>query len=118
MNKTTPPSPRSPGLSGLCMHRAAAVSSFFSHIHFWKHRRMQIPPDAQARVLAKFDDSSPALAQIPVGQGNLLVLASGWNPPDSQLALSSQFPPLMQTMLDWSGGAVPARFQFETGEVI
>ena len=92
--------------------------SDFTHIHFWKHRRMEIPPDAQARVLAKFDDSSPALAQIPVGQGNLLVLASGWNPADSQLALSSKFPPLMQTMLDWSGGAAPARFQFETGEVI
>ena len=79
---------------------------------------MEMPPDAQARVLAKFDDGSPALAQIPVGRGNLLVLASGWNPTDSQLALSSKFPPLMQTMLDWSGGAVPARFQFETGDVI
>ena len=92
--------------------------SDFTHIHFWKHRRMEIPPDAQVRVLAKFDDGSPALAQIPVGRGNLLVLASGWNPADSQLALSSKFPPLMQTMLDWSGGAAPARFQFETGEVI
>ena len=69
-------------------------------------------------MLAKFDDGSPALAQIPVGSGNLLVLASGWNPADSQLALSSKFPPLMQTMLDWSGGAVPARFQFQTGDAI
>ena len=92
--------------------------SDFTHIHFWKHRRLEIPASAQARVLAKFDDGSPALAQIPVGGGNLLVLASGWNPADSQLALSSKFPPLMQTMLDWSGGAVPARFQFETGDAI
>ena len=92
--------------------------SDFTHIHFWKHRRMEIPATAKARVLAKFDDSSPALAQIPVGSGNLLVLASGWNPADSQLALSSKFPPLMQTMLDWSGGAVPARFQFQTGDAI
>jgi hypothetical protein len=92
--------------------------SDFTHIHFWKHRRMEIPATAQAHVLAKFDDGSPALAQIPVGGGNLLVLASGWNPADSQLALSSKFPPLMQTMLDWSGGAVPSRFQFETGDAI
>jgi Mg-chelatase subunit ChlD len=92
--------------------------SDFTHIHFWKHRRMEIPAGAQARVLAKFDDGSPALAQIPIGGGNLLVLASGWNPADSQFALSSKFPPLMQTMLDWSGGAVPARFQFETGDAI
>jgi Mg-chelatase subunit ChlD len=92
--------------------------SDFTHIHFWKHRRMEIPATAQSRVLAKFDDGSPALAQIPVGSGNLLVLAAGWNPADSQLALSSKFPPLMQTMLDWSGGAVPARFQFQTGDSI
>lgn len=92
--------------------------SDFTHIHFWKHRRMEIPAIAQSRVLAKFDDGSPALAQIPVGSGNLLVLASGWNPADSQLALSSKFPPLMQKMIDWSSGAVPARFQFETGDAI
>jgi hypothetical protein len=92
--------------------------SDFTHIHFWKHRRWEIPPGTEAHVLAKFDDGSPALAQIPVGSGNLLVLASGWNPADSQLALSSKFPPLMQTMLDWSGGAVPARFQFQTGDAI
>jgi hypothetical protein len=92
--------------------------SDFSHIHFWKRRRMEIPATANARVLAKFDDGSPALAQIPVGQGNLLVLASGWNPADSQLAVSSKFPPLMQTLLDWSGGAAPSRFQFLTGDAI
>jgi hypothetical protein len=68
--------------------------------------------------LAKFDDGTPALAQIPVGQGNLLVLAAGWNPVDSQFALSSKFPPLMQAMLDWSAARVPARFQFETGDAI
>jgi hypothetical protein len=92
--------------------------SDFAHIHFWKHRRMDIPATVNARVLAKFDDGSPALAQIPIGQGNLVVLASGWNPTDSQFAVSSKFPPLMQTLLDWSGGAAPSRFQFLTGDAI
>ena len=92
--------------------------SDFSHIHFWKHRRIEFPTTAPVRVLAKFDDGSPALAQIPVGQGNLLVLASGWNPADSQFAVSSKFPPFMQTLLDWSGAATPARFQFSTGDAI
>jgi hypothetical protein len=91
--------------------------SDFSRIHFWKHRRWENPP-ADARVLARFDDGSPALAQIPAGQGRLLVLASGWNPADSQLAVSSKFPPLMETMLDWAGGGAPARRQFRTGEAI
>ena len=92
--------------------------SDFTHIHFWKHRRLDLPAAAQARVPAKFDDGSPALVQIPVGRGNLLVLAAGWNPADSQMALSSKFPPLMQAMLDWSGAGTPARFQFQTGDAI
>jgi hypothetical protein len=92
--------------------------SDFSRIHFWKHRRWTMPPNLPARVLAKFDDGAPALAQITMGKGNLLVLAAGWSPADSQLALSSKFLPLMQTILDWSGGAAPARSQFQTGEPI
>ena len=96
--------------------------SDFTHIHFWKHRRLDLPvaaqTQAQARVAAKFDDGSPALVQIPVGRGNLLVLAAGWNPADSQMALSSKFPPLLQAMLDWSGAGTPARFQFQTGDPI
>ncbi|HEX4265381.1 MAG TPA: BatA domain-containing protein [Verrucomicrobiae bacterium] len=97
---------------------AAPRFSDFAHIHFWKHRRWEIPDGAPAHVLAKFDDGSPALAQLTVGKGNLLVLASGWNPSDSQLAVSSKFPPLMQRMLDWSGSDSPARIQFLTGDAI
>jgi hypothetical protein len=92
--------------------------SDFSHIHFWKHQRWDIPPAIHAHVLAKFDDDSPALFQVDVGQGHLLVLTSGWNPADSQLAVSSKFPPLLQTMLDWSGASASARFQFRTGDAI
>ena len=92
--------------------------SDFTHIHFWKHRRLDFPSAAHARVLAKFDDGTPALAQIPVGQGNLLVLAAGWNPADSELALASKFPPLMQALLEWSGTGTPTRTQFETGDAI
>lgn len=92
--------------------------SDFSHIHFWKHQRWNIPPAVKARVLAKFDDDSPALFQVDVGQGHLLVLTSSWSPADSQLAVSSKFPPLMETMLDWSGASAPARFQFRTGDAI
>lgn len=92
--------------------------SDFSRIHFWKHRCWTIPPNLSARVLAKFDDGAPALAQLTIGKGNLLVLAAGWNPAESQFAVSSKFLPLMQTLLDWSGGAAPARTQFQTGEAI
>jgi Aerotolerance regulator N-terminal/von Willebrand factor type A domain len=92
--------------------------SDFSHIHFWKHRRMELPAGPQNHVLAAFDDHSPALAQLAVGKGTLLVLASGWQPGDSQFALSSKFLPLMQTMLDWSSASASGRFQFQTGDSI
>jgi hypothetical protein len=92
--------------------------SDFTAIHFWKHWRWEIPASLHAGVLAKFDDGSPALAQIGIGKGNLLVLATSWAPEQSQLAVSSKFPPLMETMLDWSGFGAPARFQFRTGDAI
>lgn len=92
--------------------------SDFTHIHFWKHRRLEIPSGIPARTLAKFDDGSPALVQLGVEKGQLLILTSGWNPADSQLAVSSKFPPMMQTMLDWSGAALPKHFQYLTGDSI
>ena len=90
--------------------------SDFTHIHFWKHRRLELPAEAHARILAKFDDGAPALAQIPVGRGSLIVLASGWNPVDSEFALASKFPPFLQALLDWGGGAAPTRAHFATGD--
>ena len=92
--------------------------SDFSRIHVWKHRRLTIPMELAASVLAKFDDGAPALAEFKIGKGNLLALTTGWNPADSQLAVSSKFLPLMQIILDWSGGAAPARSQFQIGEPI
>ena len=87
----------------------------FTKIRFWKHRRASHPEQtfADAQILAKFDDGAPALVEKPVGQGRVLVLASGWNPRDSQLARSSKFVPLMASLLDRRGSAVgePKRYQ-------
>jgi hypothetical protein len=92
--------------------------SDFARIHFWKHRRWEIPAGANVRILARFDDGAPALAQLPIGTGSLLVLASGWDPADSQLALSTKFVPLLQALLDWSGAGAPPRTPFQTGDSI
>ena len=92
--------------------------SDFSRIHFWKHRQWTPPQNLGTRILAKFDDGSPALTQIPTGKGNLLVLTAGWQPADSQLALSSKFVPLCQTILDFASPAPPTRAQFQIGEAI
>lgn len=92
--------------------------SDFTKIHFWKHRVLDTNGLPGARVLARFDDGSPALAQLPVGRGTLLLLTAGWHPADSQLALSSKFVPLLYSLLDLAGAAQAASGQLMVGDAL
>lgn len=80
--------------------------SDFTKIHVWKHRVVDLAAVSGARVVAKFDSGSPALAEVPVGRGRVVVLATGWHPEDSQLALSTKFVPLLLSLLDYAGATV------------
>ena len=92
--------------------------SDFTKIHFWKHRRLEADRLPDARILARFDNGDPALIELPKGKGRLLILASGWQPADSQLALSSKFVPLLYSVLDQAGG-IPAQLtQFYVGDEV
>ncbi|MBI5383477.1 MAG: BatA domain-containing protein [Verrucomicrobia bacterium] len=97
---------------------ADARFSDFTKIHFWKYRRLDDAALAGAKVVARFDSGDPALVEISVGQGRVLVLTSGWHPADSQLALSSKFVPLLYSMLELSGAAPPAPAQFIVGDAV
>ena len=55
-----------------------------------------------ARAVASFDDSTPALVQAPVGKGALYIMTSGWRQDDSQFALSSKFVPFLYSLLELS----------------
>jgi len=90
----------------------------FTQIHFWKYRRINMPDSAGARVLASFDNGDPALFELNVGKGSLLVLTSGWHPSDSQLALSSKFVPLLYSILDYGGALLGQRSQYFVGEPV
>jgi hypothetical protein len=92
--------------------------SDFTKIHFWKHRRVSLDKVNGSRVLARFDNGDPALGEIPVGKGRLWVLTSGWQPQDSQMALSSKFVPLLYAMLEQSGGIKEGRSQYSVGDVV
>jgi hypothetical protein len=85
---------------------ASPQYSDFTKIHFWKHRKLREgeapsePGVKPARVIARFENGDPAVLEKPLGKGSLVVMASGWNPEDSQLARSSKFVPLMMALLD------------------
>ncbi len=92
--------------------------SDFTKIHFWKHRQVDLSSIPQARVLARFDNGDPALAEIPVGNGTILVFTSGWQPQDSQLALSSKFVPLLYSVLGQSSLLPDRASQYLVGEPV
>ncbi len=56
-------------------------------------------------VVARFDNGDAAILEQAFGKGRVLAITSGWNPDDSQLALSSKFVPLVGGLLDLACGA-------------
>lgn len=77
---------------------ADAKFNDFTKIRFWNHRAL-LPNQASLwKILASFDDGSPALLSKEKGKGLLWVLAAGWQPSQSQLALSSKFVPIISNL--------------------
>jgi hypothetical protein len=74
----------------------------FTKIRFWKHRSIRFEaasqPNAAPRVLASFDNGDPFLLEVAADKGRVFLMASGWQPDDTQLALSSKFVPLIAGM--------------------
>jgi hypothetical protein len=92
--------------------------SDFTKIYFWKYRRFDAGAIDGARVLAAFDSGDPALVEVPIGQGRVFILASGWHPEDSQLALSSKFVPLLWSWLELAGGVELVTTQYFVGDKV
>jgi hypothetical protein len=92
--------------------------SDFTRIHFWKYRWISTNGLAGARVLARFDNSAPALLEVPVGKGRVLVLASGWHPEDSQFALSTKFVPFIYSLMEEAGAPPAPPVQYLIGDAV
>ena len=76
----------------------------FTKLRFWKHRQIEIKEaGSKIETLASFDNGQPAILSARIGKGTLIVLASGWHPGDSQLALSTKFVPLLYGWLAAAG---------------
>jgi hypothetical protein len=93
----------------------------FSKIRFWSYREVKLPEGEQSAAnslstLARFDNENPLLVQQRVGRGNIWLLASGWQPAASSLALSSKFVPILLGMLDPQGAFRRSQLSYEIGE--
>lgn len=79
----------------------------FTKLRFWKHRVIRYAGTpartSGLETLATFDNGHPAILSACIGKGTLIVLASGWHPGDSQLALSTKFVPLLYGWLAAAG---------------
>ncbi|MCO6457749.1 MAG: hypothetical protein J5I93_20790, partial [Pirellulaceae bacterium] len=92
--------------------------SDFTKIRFWNYRWLSADEEVTWNVLATFDDGSPALVEQPFGKGRCWVLASGWHPDESQLALSTKFVPLLAGLVDPLGGRPPLAGSYRVGQPI
>ena len=88
----------------------------FSKIRFWAHRSINKVGDDWSLV-ARYDDGGPAVMEKILGKGRLFVLASGWQPNESQLALSTKFIPLVFSLFD-GGQTGPAAERYTVGQGI
>jgi hypothetical protein len=92
--------------------------SDFTKIHFWRHFAVTLKAAAKSHVIARFDNNDPALVERLVGKGRVIVLTSGWQPRDSQFALSSKFVPFVGALLDLASGGVESTANVVVGEPV
>ncbi len=94
--------------------------SDYSTIRFRHYRTLDYPKElTQVRRLAQFDSGSPAMIQIDHETGGRLVLLlSGWHPDDSQLALSTRFPPMVYRFVQLAHPRVSGQQLFSVGDII
>ncbi len=75
----------------------------FTRLHIWHYRQVDLSTWSGAQVMAWLDSGDPAWWSAPIEQGTLLVMAHGWQPADSDLALSSKFVPWVYSLLEFAG---------------
>lgn len=76
-------------------------------------------PATQSKVLARFDSGGPAILEtLNASGGRIYVMATGWQPTDSQWALSSRFPPMISRLLRIAYPKQSGNQIFEAGTAI
>ena len=94
----------------------APRSGDFSTARFYRYRALS--PVANASVLARFDDGSPALVEQAVGNGKLVVWASSADAYWTNLPLQPVFLPFVHQLGKYAGRYADPRPWFTAGEVL
>ncbi len=95
---------------------SAANSGSFSTARFFKRARLSAQNGAE--VLARFDDGAPALLQVNLDKGRVLVFASSADDSTNDLPLKAVYAPLWQQMLRFVANVQEGRRWIEVGDVI
>lgn len=90
----------------------------FTQIRFWRHRRLPAEAVANGRVLGRFEGGDPAVVEWLLGKGRVYLLASGWQPAESQLARSWKFVLLVSALVDGGQGGEIERTTFLVNEPV
>jgi Mg-chelatase subunit ChlD len=91
-------------------------SGDFTAARFFWYRPVEPPPDA--RVLARFDDGTPALVERRVGEGRVLLVATTLDTYWNNLALQPVFLPFVHQMMKYAAGYSQASPWFTAGQVL
>lgn len=95
----------------------------FSSIRFWHHRQLEFSQEDRTQndwsIIARFDTGLPAIAEIRAeDSGRIFLLAAGWQPVDSQLALSTRFPPLLTRVLSLASPVQRDQLMASVGDTV
>lgn len=90
--------------------------SDFTRVRFWKPVPVALPPSSGARVVARFDDGSPAVLEVEAGAGRVVVWGGDWSNVASQWVLSTKFVPWLQALVERATGGPPRPNVAEIGD--
>ena len=88
----------------------------FSKLRFYEYREFDLESLPEKRVLASFEGGLPAITEIPVEEGRVVLFSSGWRRQESDFAVWSKFVPLMNGLLEYIGNRADNRLQFYVGD--
>lgn len=91
----------------------------FTKVRFWQHRRIELNDSATTwKKIVSFDDGSPAMLQRAVDGGLFSMMLSGWQPIESQLALSSKFVPIVSNLVRMALPEDKTRPNYRVGDIL